>query len=557
MLASFTLLLAACTALASAKVVTYDFDIGWVTAAPDGYSRQVIGINGKWPVPMIEADVGDTIIVNAKNSLGNQATSLHFHGMFQQGSAQSDGPVSLTQCAIQPGGSYTYTFIANPAGTHWYHSHNKGQYPDGLRGKMVIHDKAWESSLNINSQMTYSMSDWYHRQMPDIINDYMSPSNTNGDLPSPDSILFDDKKQGQNIQIAAGKRYLLRIVNVGALACGQFHIEGYKLNVVETDGVQVQSTQADTILICAGQSYGVVVEGKSASLGLSANANYIVKLTTDMLTSNIPPASQITIIGNIVQSLLGSLLSIVQNLLDLNWAPAATFDDFNLKPLDGQKLLSPVDNKIELATNQTFYPGIGTRTGLGPQPWVPAKVPSLFTALTTGNAALDPATYGPGVNPWVVRSGQVVQIHLQNTHPYPHPMHLHGHVFQIVAKGVGSWNGNEGSLPAVPSKRDGAVVPAEGYIVLRFKADNPGVWFFHCHIDLHLVGGMAATIIEAPDVLQSQQSISSASQGLCSASNSPSSGNCNGGQGAISASDAASKCNNVYNFKGPNSAVVS
>lgn len=111
-------------------------------------------------VPMIEADLGDTIVVTAKNSLGNQATSLHFHGMFQQGTAQSDGPVSLTQCAIQPGASYTYTFVANPAGTHWYHSHNKGQYPDGLRGKMVIHDKAWESSLNIESQMTYSMSDW-------------------------------------------------------------------------------------------------------------------------------------------------------------------------------------------------------------------------------------------------------------------------------------------------------------------------------------------------------------------------------------------------------------
>lgn len=112
-------------------------------------------------VPMIEADVGDTIVVNAKNSLGNQATSLHFHGMWQQGTAQSDGPTSLTQCAIQPGGSYTYTFIANPAGTHWYHSHHKGQYPDGLRGKMVIHDKAWESSLKIDSQMTYTMSDWY------------------------------------------------------------------------------------------------------------------------------------------------------------------------------------------------------------------------------------------------------------------------------------------------------------------------------------------------------------------------------------------------------------
>lgn len=390
--------------------------------------------------------------------------------------------------------------------------------------------------------------------MPDIIKDYLSPSNTNGDLPSPDSILFDDKNQGPNIQIAPGKRYLLRIVNIGGLACGQFHIEGYKLNVVEADGVQVQSSQTDTIVICAGQSYGVVVVGKNASLGNSANANYIVKLSTDMLTDAVPSANQITIIGNIVQSLIGNLLSLVTNILTVSWVPAGTLDDFNLKPLDGQRLLTPVDNKIELSTNQTFFPGIGTRTGLGPQPWTPPKVPTLFTALTTGSAAMDPATYGPGVNPWVVKSGQVVQIHLQNTHPYPHPMHLHGHVFQIVARGAGTWDGDEGSMPSVPSKRDGAVVPANGYIVLRFKANNPGVWFFHCHIDLHLVGGMAATIIEAPDLLQDQQSISPAAQGLCKGS--PSSGNCNGGQGAISASDAMSKCNTVYNYKGSGSAVV-
>lgn len=42
-------LLAAYATLSSAKTVTYNFDIGWVTAAPDGYSRQVIGINGQWP----------------------------------------------------------------------------------------------------------------------------------------------------------------------------------------------------------------------------------------------------------------------------------------------------------------------------------------------------------------------------------------------------------------------------------------------------------------------------------------------------------------------------
>lgn len=64
--------------------VTYDFDIGWVTANPDGaFDRPTIGINGQWPIPRISANVGDQIVVNAQNSLGNQTTSLHFHGLYQ------------------------------------------------------------------------------------------------------------------------------------------------------------------------------------------------------------------------------------------------------------------------------------------------------------------------------------------------------------------------------------------------------------------------------------------------------------------------------------------
>lgn len=98
----------------SAATVTYDFDIGWVTANPDGQAdRPVIGINGKWPIPRIEADVGDRIIVNVVNSLGNQSTSLHFHGLFQNTTTHMDGPVQVTQCDIPPGSHFTYDFKVN------------------------------------------------------------------------------------------------------------------------------------------------------------------------------------------------------------------------------------------------------------------------------------------------------------------------------------------------------------------------------------------------------------------------------------------------------------
>jgi iron transport multicopper oxidase len=294
--------------------------------------------------------------------------------------------------------------------------------------------------------------------MPDMIADYMSPSNTNGDFDSPDSFLFNDTNKPFDLKFEKGKKYLLRIVNTAAVACGQFHIEGYKLSVVEIDGVQMVPEDADTIIICAGQSYGVVVQGQSNPKGA---ANWIAQMRTDMLTRPAPSVKARTVIGRLVYtiasligSIIGGLLTTLVNILTLNWTPApvggGTLNDFTMKPLDGQRLLTPVDNKIELTTNQTYFEGIGTRTPLNAQPWVSPKVPTLYTALTTGST--DAATYGPGVNPWIVKSGQVVQIHMQNPHQYPHPMHLHGHVFQVVATGSGTWNGNEASMPSVPSR---------------------------------------------------------------------------------------------------------
>ena len=101
----------ACTAVAQAATVTYDFDVGWVVANPDGaFERQTIGINGQWPIPAIIANVGDRVVVNVKNNLQNQTTSLHFHGIYQNGTANMDGATGVSQCPIPPGATFTYDF---------------------------------------------------------------------------------------------------------------------------------------------------------------------------------------------------------------------------------------------------------------------------------------------------------------------------------------------------------------------------------------------------------------------------------------------------------------
>ena len=69
-----------------AATVTYNWSVGWTSANPDGKTtRPIIGINGVWPCPAITGNVGDHIVINLQNQLGNETTTLHFHGLLQSG----------------------------------------------------------------------------------------------------------------------------------------------------------------------------------------------------------------------------------------------------------------------------------------------------------------------------------------------------------------------------------------------------------------------------------------------------------------------------------------
>lgn len=538
---------------ALAKTITYDFDVAWELRAPDGFERPVMAVNGQWPCPTIEADLGDTVVVKAKNSLGTQTTSLHFHGMYQYGTAAYDGGVGTSQCPIEVGDSFTYTFKAEPAGTSWYHGHDKGQYPDGLRGILIVHDREWEKSLNIDEQIFLSMSDWYRDNFTSVIQKFLDPANRLGAIQPPDNFLFNETRDSLDLHLEDGKRYLIRLVSMSSLACGDFHIQGHKLNIVGVDGIQTEPYKTDSVKVCAGQRYDIVVEGKSDD---TEDSQWITKMDTDMFktTDKIPSAKSRTLIGNIRYGPPGKRKKRSAKWhkrssgLDVGWKPSANslLDDSKLKPLAKTALMKPVTREIKLKTNQKYYDGIGSRISMGGQPWTEPKVPTLYTALSTGEAAFEHTTYGPGVDPHIINQDDIVQVIFENPQEHPHPMHLHGHSFQLVARGSGSWDGDESKLPDIPMMRDTVMVPKKGYIVIRFKADNPGIWFFHCHIDLHLVGGMASTFIESPDLLQKHQSIPEYAYGICTHSGRISWGNCAGLNGSISATDALTECNTVW-----------
>lgn len=303
----------------------------------------------------------------------------------------------------------------------------------------------------------------WHQQSAYQVHEYLSPNNTDGRLPTPDTFLLNDSRDPPKFRLKVGlsqqkhlewpplirsvcaqrnEQYLVRIVSFAGLVCADFHIANHTLTVVAIDGQPVHPAVADTIAICAGQSYDFIIVGSQ----YEQSADYIVKMTTDMLTGEIPSDRTRALIGNIAsEGSSGKLANSSTNtsspssygpydsnsvsdgpsLLDPDWTAQEILDDTTLVALDHEPLLKNVNRRITFRTNQTYYEGIGTRIGIGMQPWTQPKVPALLSAFTTGELALNWTTYGPGVSPYVVRHNEVVEIYMENPQKFPHPMHLH------------------------------------------------------------------------------------------------------------------------------------
>jgi iron transport multicopper oxidase len=180
--------------------------------------------------------------------------------------------------------------------------------------------------------------------------------------------------------------------------------------------------------------------------------------------------------------------------------------------------------------------------------FVSPKVPSIFTTLTTGSAANDAAIYGTDSHAYVLEKDQVYEVVLNNDDTGTHPIHFHGRAFQVVyrsAEDAGHYDPSANvTFHSVPARRDTIYVPASGHFVLRFKADNPGIWIFHCHIEWHMDVGLAAIFVEAPMYIQEHFTVPENHYEICNAS------------GVATAGNAAGNTEDVYDLTGENKSVA-
>lgn len=499
-------------ALAHADTVTYDFNVTWVYANPDGlFTRPTMGINGQWPIPQINVNKGDQLVVNLHNQLGNQSTSLHFHGLYQNGSTHMDGTVGVSQCEVPPGSSFTYNFTVDQPGTYWYHSHVRGQYPDGLRGPLIVHDSA--APFEYDQELVMTLSDWYHEQMQVLLPRFVNVENPTGAEPAPNAALINDA-QNTTFAMQAGKTYFFRIINMGAFTGQYLWFEGHSMRVVEVDGIYTQPSETQMLYITVAQRYGVLVTARNDTTANFAIVSSMDQDLLDTVPSNLNPnATAYLQYSSSAPLPTARLLDAYEPLDDMTLVPADLMPTWT-DPATHTLTLSMNMGNLGDGANYAFVNNVS---------YVTQKVPTLYTALSAGADAANPTVYGLHSNSFVLAHGELVELVLNNRDAGKHPWHLHGHDFQVLARSsdnAGDYNPANTTSHAnttTPMRRDTLMVPPNGHFVVRFRADNPGVWLFHCHIEWHVATGLVATFVEAPLALQANLTIPPDHFAVCAA----------------------------------------
>jgi len=420
--------------------------------------------------------------------------------------------------------------------------------PDGLRGPLIVHDPYSPYAGQYDDELVLTFSDWYHDQMPGLLSYYLSPErNPSGAEPVPYSALFNEV-QNASLSVEPNKTYLVRIISMAAFAqvseirgqnTARSHItylfqaflwfDQHSMTIVEVDGTYTQPYEVDSIYIATAQRYAVLLKTKC-----DASSNYAITASMDVDDFDDIP-------DYLVQNVTAALIYNEFEAYPAAAAPLAEtdrLDDFNLIPYDGQPLLSG-EPDVTLTLNLSFFEQDDqNRAGFNNITYLAQVVPTLATALSTGSAASNASIYGVNTDSTVVEYGQLVEIVINNYDTGAHIMHIHGHAPQLVARVSGViengstttqavYDGDSSSFPNTPIRRDTWVLAPAGYTVVRFIADNPGVWIIHCHMEWHIDAGLTATVIEAPMQLQAQ-TFPPAMEQICSSQNIPTKGNAAG-----------------------------
>ncbi|KAK7617054.1 laccase [Phyllosticta citricarpa] len=475
----------------------YNLTVSYQNIAPDGVQREGIVFNGQYPGPLIEANWGDWISVTVYNELGakNEGTTIHWHGILQKETPWMDGVPGVTQCPIVPGQTLTYLFRADQYGTSWYHSHYSAQYSGGAVGPMIIYGPNNTQSAQYDVDLgPIMLSDWYHQSYYDLVEQTMAPAVQHVPPPVSDNNIMNgmgtfDCSQTDlpctpnagvpKFKFQSGTSYRLRLINSGSDATQTFSIDGHSMTVIANDYIPINPYTTTAVQIGVGQRTDVIVTANQDSDGAF------------WVRSNIGPGRKAGGCNDNNPDGQTAFGIIYYENADTSSVPTSTAQSNSMQtycgndPLSQTTPLNPstpptpdmtVDVPIQSLNNGThnlFYFGGATfRADYND---------ALLLQANQGDFS-----FSPDANVHNYGTNTSVRLVVYNHNAMPHPMHLHGHDFWVLAEGKGHWDGTVVN-PQNPQMRDTQIVlggtdAVPSYIVIQYNLDHAQINPFHCHI---------------------------------------------------------------------------
>lgn len=546
---------------AGKSVREYHWTIRDAVFNPDGIFRPMILINNRFPGPLIECNEGDAIVVHVHNEAVN-ATAIHFHGMYQNGTNSMDGTVGVTQCPIAPNATFTYRFtVDDQSGTYWYHAHHGVQASDGLIGPVVVHprnEKPWTGLYA--SDRVVMIQDHYHNTSAELLMDYLQPDREN-DEPVPSSGLINGRNyrdcatfegwQCENraprleslaiFDLVPNQRHRLRFINTGAFAEFQVEIDEHPLSITEVDGTAVQPASFHRLNILPAQRYSVVI---NASVTNADSFWLRARMVTHCFAKEnkwLDPE-----VRGVIRYREPSRKGGVSEPQTQSWGEALDVDcrDLDtaaLKPLEA--VAAPaISASMYLRANFEIGAWRLSRGFFNESTWHGNMTsPSLYRMMGAAAQANNNNNYNETASPPVTGVNTVsfdserefvyqtngietIDIVISNFDDGAHPFHLHGHKFFVLKQsptGYPPENAAEleeelmasGALEN-PLRRDTVAVGGYGWAVIRVVLDNPGMWAFHCHDAWHAESRMTMVIAARVETAK-DWGVSEEETGLC------------------------------------------
>ncbi|CBI16002.3 hypothetical protein VitviT2T_008281 [Vitis vinifera] len=493
-------------------------------------SKPIVTVNGNFPGPTIHAREDDTVLIKVVNHV-KYNVSIHWHGIRQLRTGWADGPAYITQCPIQPGQSYIYNFtITGQRGTLLWHAHILWLRAT-VHGALVILPK-----LGVPypfptpyKEAVVILGEWWKSDVEAVINEAMksglapnvSDAHTINGHPGPFSSC--SLQGGFTLPVDPGKTYMLRIINAALNEELFLKIAGHHLTVVEVDATYTKPFSTDTVLIAPGQTTNVLL-----TAGLGAG-KYLVTASSFMdspiAVDNMTATATVQYSGT-----LSSTPTTITNPPPQNATSVATKFTDSLRSLNSKKYPA----RVPLATDHSLL----FTVGLGINPCATCvnggkvvaninnvtfvmpttallqahyfKMKGVYTDDFPGNPPIafnytgtQPTNFQTmnGTRLYRLAYNSTVQLVLQDTGmiaPERHPVHLHGFNFFVIGRGLGNYNPKKDPKKfnlVDPVERNTVGVPSGGWTAIRFRADNPGVWFMHCHLEVHTTWGLKMAFV--------------------------------------------------------------